>query len=79
MGSTFVSQIPHDAMVEFSPSDFSPDEMGSVGSVTDKNKALVEYAGANISDKMFVSKYAVALPSKRQLENFIKSELKNLK
>ncbi len=46
--------------------------------VTDKNKALVEYAGAGISDKMFVSKYAVALPSKKQLENFIKKELKNL-
>ncbi len=46
--------------------------------VTDKNKALVEYAGAGISDKMFVSKYAVALPSKKQLENFIKRELKNL-
>jgi hypothetical protein len=44
--------------------------------VTDKNKALVEYAGASIKDKMFVSKYAVALPSKKQLEDFIKRELK---
>lgn len=44
--------------------------------VTDKNKALVEYASAGISDKMFVSKYAVALPSKKQLENFIKRELR---
>ncbi|MCH5596814.1 PDDEXK nuclease domain-containing protein [Niabella ginsengisoli] len=32
--------------------------------VTDKNKALVEYSGATIREKMFVSKYAVMLPSK---------------
>ena len=43
--------------------------------VTDKNKALVEYAGASLSDKMFVSKYSIMLPSKRQLENFIRKEL----
>ena len=46
--------------------------------VTDKNKALVEYAGAGISDKMFVSKYAIELPSKKQLEDFIKRELRKL-
>ncbi len=46
--------------------------------VTDRNRALVEYAGAGIHDKMSVSKYAVVLPSKKQLENFIKRELKKL-
>jgi predicted nuclease of restriction endonuclease-like (RecB) superfamily len=46
--------------------------------VTDKNKALVEYSGAGIKDKMFVSKYSIALPSKKQLENFIKRELKKI-
>jgi predicted nuclease of restriction endonuclease-like (RecB) superfamily len=46
--------------------------------VTNKNNALVEYAGATITDKMFVSKYAVMLPDKKQLENFIKKELKVL-
>mgnify|MGYP000308325303 CR=1 FL=1 len=46
--------------------------------VTNKNKALVEYATSGISEKVFVSKYAVALPSKKQLENFIKNELKIL-
>jgi hypothetical protein len=44
--------------------------------VTDKNKALVEYTMDGINEKMFVSKYAVELPTKRQLENFIKRELK---
>lgn len=46
--------------------------------VTDKNKALVEYAAAGVSDKMFVSKYAIALPTKKQLQNFIQQELKKL-
>ena len=44
--------------------------------VTDKNKALVEYATEGINEKMFVSKYAIELPTKRQLQNFIKRELK---
>ncbi len=46
--------------------------------VTDKNKALVEYATENINEKMFVSKYAVSLPSRRQLENFIRRELRKM-
>jgi predicted nuclease of restriction endonuclease-like (RecB) superfamily len=46
--------------------------------VTNKNKALVEYAMDGMDEKMFVSKYAVQLPDKKQLENFIKSELKKL-
>ncbi|WP_114792350.1 PDDEXK nuclease domain-containing protein [Niabella yanshanensis] len=47
--------------------------------VTDKNNAMVEYAGATIEEKMFVSKYEVMLPSKKQLENFLKKELKKYK
>jgi predicted nuclease of restriction endonuclease-like (RecB) superfamily len=46
--------------------------------VTDKNKALVEFTMDGLTEKMFVSKYAVELPTKRQLENFIKRELKKL-
>ena len=46
--------------------------------VTDKNKAFVEFTMDGINEKMFVSKYAVELPTKRQLENFIKRELRNL-
>ncbi len=46
--------------------------------VADKNKTLVEYAVDGIDEKMFVSKYAVELPTKKQLENFIKNELKKL-
>ncbi len=46
--------------------------------VTDKNKALVEFTLDGLSEKMFVSKYAVELPTKRQLENFIKRELKKI-
>lgn len=46
--------------------------------VTNKNNALVEYASAGITEKMFVSKYAVALPSKKQLQQFIKNELKKI-
>ncbi len=47
--------------------------------VTDKNKALAEFTVDGINEKMFVSKYAIELPTKRQLENFIKKELKNYK
>jgi predicted nuclease of restriction endonuclease-like (RecB) superfamily len=46
--------------------------------VTDKNKALAEFTLDGINEKMFVSKYAIELPTKRQLENFIKRELKKL-
>jgi len=46
--------------------------------VTDKNKALVEYATTGIDHKVFVSKYMVHLPGKRKIENFINRELKKL-
>ena len=43
--------------------------------VTDQNKALVEYAVADSDHQLFVSKYLVNLPSKEQLETFIRKEL----
>ena len=46
--------------------------------VADRNKPLVEYALGGVDNKMFVSKYKLQLPAKRDLENFVKEELKNL-
>jgi len=46
--------------------------------VTDKNKALVEYATAGMDNKLFVSKYLVQLPSKEELQQFVQNELRNL-
>ncbi|MBL7891874.1 MAG: DUF1016 family protein [Bacteroidia bacterium] len=46
--------------------------------VTDKNKALVEYATANEKDRLFISKYKLQLPSKKQLKAFVENELKKL-
>lgn len=44
--------------------------------VTDKNKALVEYATANDKDRLFVSKYKLTLPSEEELKSFLEKELK---
>lgn len=44
--------------------------------VTNKNDALVQYATAGMDNTVFVSKYLVELPSKEQLENFVRNELK---
>ena len=38
---------------------------------TDKDHALVQYATASLNNRLFVSKYAVELPSKIELEKFI--------
>lgn len=43
--------------------------------VTNKNKALVEFATAGIDNHLFVSKYLLELPKKEQLEAFINNEL----
>ena len=43
---------------------------------TDKDEEHVEFATAGLDDKLFVSKYLVALPGKKQLEQFIKKELR---
>ena len=45
--------------------------------VTNKNDALVQYATAGMDQQMFVKKYQLMLPAKKQLEDFIKKELKN--
>lgn len=45
---------------------------------TEKGKKLVEYALSGMDEKLFVSKYLVELPSKKQLENFILTELQKL-
>lgn len=42
---------------------------------TDKDTEHVEFATAGIDDKVFVSQYLVALPNKKELEQFIKNEL----
>lgn len=47
--------------------------------VTDQNKALVEYAVADSDHQLFVSKYLVNLPSKEQLETFIRKELAQIR
>lgn len=44
---------------------------------TDKDQEHVEFATAGLDEKVFVSQYLVALPNKKQLEQFIKSELQN--
>ncbi len=45
---------------------------------TEKGKQMVEYAMAGITQKLFVSKYLVELPSKELLAQFIENELKNI-
>ncbi len=44
---------------------------------TGKDQEHVEFATAGLDDKLFVSQYLVALPAKKELEQFIKKELKN--
>lgn len=46
--------------------------------VTNKNKALVEYATAGMDNQLFVSKYLVELPKKEELEAFILKEVGKL-
>jgi predicted nuclease of restriction endonuclease-like (RecB) superfamily len=43
--------------------------------VTEKGKALVEYAKGSMDNQLFVSKYILELPSKEKLANFLRSEL----
>jgi predicted nuclease of restriction endonuclease-like (RecB) superfamily len=43
---------------------------------TGKDHALVQYATASMNSRLFVSKYAVELPSKTELENFITARRK---
>lgn len=43
---------------------------------SDKDQEHVEFATAGIEQKVFVSKYQIALPDKKELELFIKKQLK---
>jgi len=45
---------------------------------TDKDEATVKYAIGNIDNKVFVSRYKVALPSEKELEQFIMRDKKVL-
>lgn len=58
-----------------------PDDNPPVGIllVTNKNNALVEYAIADSDHELFVSKYIIELPDKKQLEQFINQEYAKLK
>ena len=44
---------------------------------TEKDAEYVSFATAGIEDKIFVSKYLVGLPDKKELEQFIKREIEN--
>ncbi|MES2454054.1 MAG: PDDEXK nuclease domain-containing protein [Bacteroidota bacterium] len=46
--------------------------------VADKNNPLVEYALAGLDNQVFVSRYLLQLPDKKQLQDFIASEIKLL-
>jgi hypothetical protein len=41
---------------------------------TGKDQALVQYATASIDNRLFVSKYEVALPSRQALEQFMQAQ-----
>lgn len=43
---------------------------------TDKGETMVKYATAGLEESVFVHKYMVELPSKEELENYIKNEIK---
>lgn len=57
-----------------------PDDNDPVGILlcTEKGKKLVEYALSGMDEKLFVSKYLLKLPSKKQLTDFIQNELNRL-
>ena len=46
---------------------------------TDKNTTRVEYALAGLNNKVFVSKYKIALPSEKVLEEFIKNDIERVR
>ena len=45
---------------------------------TKKDHALVEYALAGMNNKLFVSKYQVELPKKKEIEKFLETTLKEI-
>jgi hypothetical protein len=45
---------------------------------TQKNDALVEFALGDISNQLFVSRYALEIPNKRDMESFLLQLAKEL-
>ncbi len=54
----------------------SPGDQPPVGILlcSDKDETKVEYATAGLSQKLFVSRYLVALPSAEQLKQFVERD-----
>lgn len=46
--------------------------------VADKNNALVEYAIAGMDENLFIQKYLVQLPSKKEMEEYLNKQLRDL-
>jgi hypothetical protein len=53
----------------------APDDGPPIGILlcTRKNQALVEYACAGMDDRLFVSKYQLALPKKEEFRRFLQA------
>jgi hypothetical protein len=49
-----------------------------VNSRTHKNHELVEFALADLSNQLFVSRYQVRLPEKREMEAFLQRAVEEL-
>lgn len=47
--------------------------------VASKDNALAKYATAGMDENLFIQEYLIKLPTKNQLEEYINSELKNIK
>lgn len=69
--NTYIEYYKHNEMHE------GDNEPVGILLVTDKGKALVEYAKGSMDNQLFVSKYILELPSKEKLANFLRSELNN--
>jgi hypothetical protein len=52
----------------------TPGDQSPVGILlcTRKNEALVEFALGDLSNQLFVSRYAVEMPKKQDMERFLK-------
>ena len=46
--------------------------------VTEKNRALVEYATAGMDERLFVKQYLVSLPDKSKMEDLIAKEINKI-
>ena len=45
---------------------------------TQKEHALVEYALAGMNNRLFVSKYQLELPKKKEMERFLKEQMREI-